>query len=92
MAKKMTFGAYITQTLLVVVPVSLLFGYGSALFLGLEKGKIIPCLGAFLVAGVVISCAVVVKNYSRFMKPLNQILSLAQYLESGDLSKKMDLD
>ncbi len=32
MAKKMTFGGYITQTLLVVVPVSLLFGYGRHFF------------------------------------------------------------
>ncbi len=58
----------------------------------MEKAKIIPWLGTFLVAGMVISCEVVVKNYSGFMKPLNQILSLAQYLESGDLSKMMDLD
>lgn len=82
---------YLAQTLIVVMVLAVAFGYGTAAFIGIKDKQMLQCIAAFLVAGMVIATAVVIRNYGRFIVPLNEIFNVTSALSDKDMTYKINL-
>jgi len=86
-----TFKKYLIQTLVAVVPMSILFGILAYKFIGLPNTQLVRCLLSFFMAGVIIATAVVLRNYKRFVTPLNSIYKYAHSISNKDLTQDIDV-
>lgn len=89
--KAVSLFGYILQTLAIVVPSTLVIGYLSWLALGSDRSKLLICMLCFLAAGLLLGIFASLKNYVKFVRPLNHILRLAEHLKMNDLSYIADV-
>jgi methyl-accepting chemotaxis protein len=85
------FGKYAFKTLLTVVPMSIVAGLIGGLILGVKNGKFVVCLIIFICSGIILGVAATLKNYNRFVKPLNLLGELANNLYNNNFSYSMDI-
>lgn len=82
---------YIFQTLLMVVPLSTIAGIFMSIFIirlnGLQLKVSIAC---FLTAGILLGVLASFRNYSKFIKPLNEISNLAMNLKNSNITYLID--
>lgn len=89
--KSISCGRYILQTLLTIIPLLCLAGFITGKVLGLSRDKIITCIIAFFIAGLILGTLSSFKNYRKFVKPLNLLGELAVNLKNNNLSYVIDL-
>lgn len=89
--KSISCGRYILQTLLTIIPLLCLAGFITGKVLGLSRDKIIICIIAFFIAGLILGTLSSFKNYRKFVKPLNLLGELAVNLNNNNLSYVIDL-
>ncbi|MTI55847.1 hypothetical protein [Geosporobacter ferrireducens] len=83
---------YIAQSLIMVLGMAVLFGFFSGRFIGISDTLMtIKLVFLFLTAGVVITVVVIVRNYSRFIKPINEISNYADALYNKNLTYEIDM-
>ncbi|AOT71979.1 hypothetical protein [Geosporobacter ferrireducens] len=83
---------YIAQSLIMVLGMAVLFGFFSGRFIGISDTLMtIKLVFSFLTAGVVITVVVIVRNYSRFIKPINEISNYADALYNKNLTYEIDM-
>ena len=70
-------GKYMFQTLRTVVPMAIVAGCIACLILDLNKEKYFVCMLIFISAGLILGLVASLKNYKRFVKPLNLLSELA---------------
>lgn len=88
--KSVAFSRYVFQTLIMVIPLTLLVGFAAGYILDLEKNQFVLCLIIFVSTGIVLGLAASFNNYNRFVKPLNLLGQLADSLYNNNLSYEMD--
>ena len=88
-----TFKKYLIQTLVTVVPMSQIFSFITYWIVGLSTTEhLLKCMLSLGIAGLVIAAAVVLKNYRKFVMPLNSIYNYANSISNKDLTQDIDVD
>jgi len=89
--KKSSLVKYIFQTLLTVVPLSTLAGVLMSKFIiKLNDFQFTTAVLCFFIAGTLLGIFASFKNYSKFIKPLNEINNLAMNLKNSDITYLID--
>lgn len=87
-----TFKKYLMQTLGAVVPMSQIFGFIAYWIIGLSTTEqFLKCLLSMFIAGLTIAAAVVLKNYKKFVTPLNNIYTYAKCISNKELTQDIDI-
>ena len=89
--KHSTLSRYIVQTLLMVAPLAGIAGTLMSVYIvrleGLQLKLSIAC---YLLAGIMLGVMASFRNYSKFIKPLNEISNLADNLKNSNITYQID--
>ena len=89
--KHSTLSRYIVQTLLMVAPLAGIAGTLMSVYIvrleGLQLKLSIAC---YLLAGIMLGIMASFRNYSKFIKPLNEISNLADNLKNSNITYRID--
>lgn len=90
--KNATLVKYIIQTLFMVVPLSVIAGTLMSLFIIKLSGfQLWVASGCFLIAGLLLGIMASFRNYTKFIKPLNEISNLAKNLKDNNITYLIDI-
>lgn len=82
---------YIIQTMLLVVPLSMLSGILMSNFIiKLDGFQLKVSILCFLTAGILLGVLASFRNYSKYIKPLNEISNLAMNLKNSNITYMID--
>ena len=84
---------YLLQTMVMVVIMSSLYAvFAGYVFLDIRGGhKLVMLIISFLIAGILIGCVSSLRNYLRFVKPINVISEFAYGLFNRNLTSVIDM-
>jgi len=89
--KHSTLSRYIVQTLFMVAPLAGMAGALMSIYIirleGLQLKLSIAC---YLLAGIMLGVMASFRNYSKFIKPLNEISNLADNLKNSNITYQID--
>lgn len=87
--QNISLGKYIGQTLVTVVPMVSIMGVAIAFVMRLDYIKSMTLFLCFLLAGIVIGILASLKNYKRFLKPINIMEQGIIQVAQGDLTQRI---
>ena len=89
--KHSTLSRYIVQTLLMVAPLAGIAGTLMSVYIvRLEGLQLKLSMACYLLAGIMLGIIASFRNYSKFIKPLNEISNLADNLKNSNITYRID--
>ncbi|HPM00021.1 MAG TPA: methyl-accepting chemotaxis protein, partial [Bacillota bacterium] len=89
--KHSTLSGYIVQTLLMVAPLAGIAGTLMSIYIiRLEGLQLKLSMACYLLAGIMLGIMASFRNYSKFIKPLNEISNLADSLKNSNITYRID--
>ncbi|MCY6371696.1 methyl-accepting chemotaxis protein [Clostridium ganghwense] len=81
---------YITTTMLTIIPSTMILGIITSYVLSLTGYKFALNIFFYVLSGIIVGCASIIKNIKKFIKPSILINEFAQSLERNDFTYKIE--